>query len=108
MTLSDLADNVQAKTKTSTPFGAPLERFKDLGQSVPLDDWSVVAYLDANVSLLAQQSDAHRLVRHAVMDCIYHEIPKQLPQPSPVPGTLAVAHDLQLQPAVRICSTQLL
>jgi hypothetical protein len=98
MALSDLADNIQAKTETTMPLvgDAPLKRLKKLHQSFPRDSGTAVAYLNANVSLFAHHRDAHRLVRCTVMDCICDEIPQQLLQASSVPGTLAVARDVQL------------
>ena len=110
MTLRDLADNIQAKTHTRMPLvgGAALKRLKKLSQSLPIDSGTAVAYLNANLSLLAHHRDAHRPIRYTVMDCICDEIPNQLLHASPVPGTLAVAHDIQLYLAIRIGDAQLL
>lgn len=93
MTLSDLADNIQAKTHAMRPFvgAAPLKRLKKSGQRFPIDRRPSVAYLDPNVSRLADHRDTDRAVRYAVMDCIHDEIPRHLPYPCPVPETPAVS-----------------
>ena len=97
VTLSDLADNIQAKTHTRMPFlgGAPLQWLEKVHQSLPIDSRTTVAYFDANIGLLARHRDAHRRVRYTVMDCIGDEVSEQLLHPSTAPRTLAVAHDIQ-------------
>ena len=110
MTLCDLADNVQAKAHTRMPFvciAAP-ERLKKLLQGRSIDWGTAVAYLDANVSRLRRRRATRTGHPVPVMDCIGDEIPKQLLHAFPVPGTVAVAHDIQLQPAIRIGNAQLL
>src|SRR6478609_9737774 len=104
MTLSDLADNIQAKTHAMRRFvgAAPLKRLKKLGQRFTVDGRTAVGYLDPNVSRLADHRDTDRAVRYAVLDCIHDEALQHLPYPSPVPETPAVPHDSQLQLAVGI------
>jgi hypothetical protein len=110
MTPSDLADYVQAKAETRMPLvaGAALKRLKKLRQNLCIDGGTAIAYLDPNVGRFAHNRDAHRLVRHSVVNCICDEIPQQLLHTSPVPGTLAVANNAQVQLAIGIGDAQLL
>jgi hypothetical protein len=110
MSLSDLANNIQAKTHTKLPFagGTPLKRLKKLDQRFRIDSGTSIAYLDSKVSIPADNRDAHRPVRYTVADRIRDEIPNQLLHAFPVPGPPGVAYDFELQRAGGIYDAQLL
>ena len=86
-------------------MGAALERVEDPLQGRIIKSLAAVLYFEADFCRIAGYHHAYRRARRAILDCIHDQVSEQLLQTLPVPDTFGVAHDLQIEPVLRMRSS---